>query len=629
MKKYNPIQNINNNIFSGKDDKILFCARETINYCKLLMSEITVDNLQKISINDYKFFSGLILDHMYIIYYCYKSIGTMKLIENLDSIEEADKLIDNYIFSFYESPFTLKIFEQLKKNTKDTDINLFCDHMIQKCKNKKKSVDIDKIIKTTISEIENIFENVENVNIGKNKIDLNRKNFYYLINNIQDPFIRKKIENLYFKNTHEALSLLEKLVVQRSQYAKKLGFKTYFDYVKSEKNIDMGEIKLLIGDLITKIDKRSQKETCDIKKKLMDDGYNKKVDMNDFIYYQNQITPQYTFNIDDVIVIIEKLLSKIFDITIIKDTCCDLWIKTGMTRLKLFFSKNYIGNIILDTKKSKNKNIDSPICIHMNHKYTDSDNNNFISQVCILGNFNENNLHVYDVLKFFKEIGHGIQYLLYCTNTGYVVLDDDFVLLTGKIMEHVFWQRQTLELLCKNEKNIDSAVNDILCSRYVDYANSIKVRCINAYFDFFVTDSNEIVEDIVKRSKYDGSVLSQIYKRIYSNIMQSQSIVFESNIDYFHPNIVIQEINGTEGQVYENILLEILSYSVFSLIKNNKGKKYIKILSVSNCETLRPLINKFINKVKNNYSVYLDEVTENNEENNFDDSSEIIIDRKL
>ncbi|ATZ80877.1 hypothetical protein BMW23_0831 [Bodo saltans virus] len=629
-KRYDPIKNINNNLFSGNDDKIIFGARETINYCKLLLSEITNENLQKISA-DIKFFSSLILDHMYIIYYCYKSIGIMKLVCNLKSIDDADTLIDNYINSFFESSFTLKMFEQLKKSTKDEDILLFSKYMIKKCKQTTKITDLEKTIKTTISEINDVLDKVEKINVSKKKVDLDRKNFYYFIKNIHEPSIRKKIEKIYFSNTDNALALLERLSVERAQYAKKLGFSTYFDYVKRDKNIDIEEIKTLISDLITKIDKRAQKETCEIKKKLMDDGYDKKVDMHDFIYYHNQVSPQYIFQIDYILIVLEQILSDYFNITIIREKCIDLWNKNDMVKLKLFCGKNYVGNIILDLFKTETKNIDSPICIHMNHKYTDNDDNNYVSQVCILGNFDKNNgLSIFDVLNFFREIGNGLQYLLYCTNTGYVIFDDEFTLLTGKIMEHIFWQHKTLELLCKNEKEPKKAIANILLARYIDYANLIKIRCINSYFDFFVTNSNEIIDDIIKYGKYDGSIFKKTYKRIYSNIMQSQSIIFDNNLEQLHPNIVLQEINGTEGQVYENILIEILSYSIFSIIKNDGGKKYIKLLSNSNHESLRPLINKFIHKIKNNYSVYLDEVTENNSDNHFDDDNmEIIVDRKL
>ena len=75
-----------------------------------------------------------------------------------------------------------------------------------------------------------------------------------------------------------------------------------------------------------------------------------------------------------------------------------------------------------------------------------------------------------------------------------------------------------------------------------------------------------------------------------------------------HPVVILNEINGTEASVYENIIIEILSFSVFNLIKGNEGKKYIKILSKAGSTEFKDSLNKFINKLGDNYTLYLQEL---------------------
>jgi hypothetical protein len=93
------------------------------------------------------------------------------------------------------------------------------------------------------------------------------------------------------------------------------------------------------------------------------------------------------------------------------------------------------------------------------------------------------------------------------------------------------------------------------------------------------------------------------------------------NINGISPSTIIQEINGSDGIIYGNILTEILSYSIYSIIRNNTSDamKFIKNV-IHACETntydinIKKFLFSFINKLsKNCYDLYLQDVIGYNE----------------
>jgi hypothetical protein len=610
---FNPIQSVDINIFSNDEKKIVYEVKQIISYCRMLIKEI-----KQTKSSEYT--RKLIMEHMYIIYYCFKCVGIVKLTSKLD-VNFADKEIENYLDDFYSDIETYKLFEALKKKAKEDknkDEIYFYDNMIDKCTKNKKGLELQKEIKKIQSEIYQKLESEETVKVpnklkknfnNKETILMNRKLYYFLQRKTKDSNIRKEIENLYFSKSDKCLGLLEKLVLLRSEYANKNGYKTYFDFTKRREPYNSIEIKNLIDDLIIKVDARSKKETKRIWRKLSNDGYiKKKVEIHDFIYYYEEMCSDCYFSLNETITILFELVKKYFYVTLKK---CNyqgqLWNNNIQTYQAFDSHDELLGYVHFDMSYDENKKVSSPMCIHTCHYYNDLNNHKYDTKVVIIGNYHDTEKCIThaDIVSLFKEMGNAIQFLFYKTTTGNMNYRDDFYLLTSKIMEYIAWEKDTLIKLCHDDKGL---VDHLLFTRFINFGNSIKLRCVNAYFDHIIHNRADLMEGLKKSGRCSGEILKHIYQETYKNIFSSQKDSFNINIDLMHPVVILQETNGSETSIYENIIVEILSYSVFNLIKSKEGKKYTKILSRAGSEEFKELLNKFISKLGDNYSLYLQEL---------------------
>lgn len=614
-----PIKSLCDNIFSNDEKIISNEISQTISYCKMLIAEVKKTKSDK----DIK---KLIIEHMYIIYYCFKMIGVLKLTSGLSNIfvNQIDANIENYIDSFFSEQNNLILFQNIRKNArenKNKDELYFCENMIDKFNKNYKNKELEMEIKKITNNISEILEKEEKIKIplklkkyfgNQEYCLLNREKYYTIQKKILNPNTRKEIESLYFAKSDRCFGLLEKLAILRYEYANKLDFATFHDYSKRRETYNSEEIKSLIGDLILKIDFRSKKEVKRITKKLSNDKYKKKVDFCDFIYYHEEMGSKCFFTFKDVTYILFKYINKYFSLELKEvENKEKLWNKK-IKKYEITFENKKLGYIYFDIEHNMNKKISSPICIHMCHDYIDIDGNKYDKKVAVICNFNTKikNISHSDVISLFKEFGNAIQFLSYDTKTGNMIYRDDFYLLTSKIMEYICWEKDFLIELCKGNEEL---VEHILFTRFINFANSIKLRCVNAYFDHIIHNSKDLIVDLKKIGTYGGDVFKTLYKQIFKNVFASQKDILNMEIDKIHPIVVLQEINGTETSVYENIVIEILSYSVFSLIKANKGKKYIEILSKAGSDKFKEQIKKFISKIEDNYNLYLQELIGYNE----------------
>jgi len=649
MENFDPIKSINENIIACRDIRIVSkCVKNIINYCTHLIVMIHKNNTAP----SVQFIKEMLIEHVYITYYCTKSLSIILLTNQNKELEKIDNEFNAYIESFFNNPDIYKLFKAARTNVKDDHEIYFFDNMISRCEKQQKFTESQNDITRYTNEIYAILERDEHVPIDAfpenikqyiltkfadtpviNRttrpvtILLNSKLYYHLQTTLVSQNDRKIVEQLYLAKSDKCLGLLERIITRRLDHANSLKYESYFQYRK--KDINAAKIQEIMYDFVLKIDPRAKKEIIRIHNQMTSDitattaatttttaTDQPKISVPDIIYYNNKLMTNYTFKLKNVVDVAFDIIKQYFSITFTEIPYEKLWnpyIKTYKAHNK---ENTHIGYIHLDLLNNNNeKNMSSPICIHMHHKYKDLNANTHTTRIAIIGNYynyTDPVLYHNDVISIFKEFGTAIQFLLFDTTTGNMNYRDEYYLLTSKIMEYSFWERSTLDKLCDDintGEQKDAIINNIIFTRYIDFANAIKQRCIYAYFDYMIHGNTEIITHIKNLNTYDGMEIKAIYAVIHNNIMNSHKEYYDMDSNKIHPLVIMQEINGAETSIYETISIEILSFSLFNLIKKGYGSKYLKIISNADSKEFNASLTKFVGKIKdNNYDYYLQNV---------------------
>jgi hypothetical protein len=266
-----------------------------------------------------------------------------------------------------------------------------------------------------------------------------------------------------------------------------------------------------------------------------------------------------------------------------------------------------IGYMYLDLIKRKNKNIITPIAILLRDKYKDENNNINLPIVTILSNYTDfqtKSLTYCDIILLFKEFGNTIQLLCstFCSNETHKL--SEFSFLMSYVMEYIAWEKNTIKQFVKNydKDDINQTIKDITQIRTTNFAILLKERCLNAFFDHILYNSIDLIKVL---ENYDSLSTKQhpikiLYKKCFISMMDSNINVDSLSIN---PNILNQEINSG-GMIYKNVLLEILSYSVYKQISKEPSNTFIQDVIMSN--NLKESFLHFINKL-NPYDTFVDD----------------------
>jgi hypothetical protein len=469
---------------------------------------------------------------------------------------------------------------------------------------------------TTFNKInidKSIFENNKK---GKIQVKLNRGNYFYLLNSIKDADTRSKIEKVYNSKVNTVLNDMCKIIILRKYYAKELGYVSFFNY---SNNIitDTYNIKELIDDLLEKASDRTFNEIKNIHSELIKDGYNKKVDRNDIIYYHRKFESDSLFKPSDVFVVLFKTINKYFGIKFVNITH-EKWNENVMTLLCIDSETGKkLGILYLDITYSDEKKIEAPLFIKLCDKFT-INSKTMMSHICILGNYKDINSKCMDynnVVLMFKEFGHVIRNLLYKSNTGlnnYNNLYDNFL---PYVMEYIAWDKNIIRDIVGN-KNIvggnEEIVDHILFSRNIDLCYSITQRCIYALIDYTIHSSDDFtnkVNDSIKNSKTYNKTFMNLCKDLIRNKTQKFSSVLNIDNCILPPHFYIHMISGSGGILYSNISNEILSYAIYKSIINGDSNRFKS--SVLECvdKPFNILLLDYISEINvDAYNLYLKDV---------------------
>jgi hypothetical protein len=446
---------------------------------------------------------------------------------------------------------------------------------------------------------------------SKVKIELTRDNYFYLLNTISDANVRSKIETAYNMKSDSIMTDICKIIVLRQHYATELGYGSYFDYINN-KNNNSNDIKELILDLISKVDLRATNEIERIRTELAKDGFNRKVEYNDIIYYHNKLQSKLLFKPSTVFATIFKSIDKYFSISFVPSNkpkwnnnvvvfdCVDKHTRVNM------------GILYLDMTYVAGKRVDSPMFIKLSDKYQ-INGNMYLAEVCITANYKDINtkcMSYNEIVQMYREFGHVLQNISYISHTGLINYDKSFSNFLSQIMEYIAWERDTIEQIapeCTPEQ-----IDHIIFGRNIDVCYSIKMRCIQASVDHIIHNSKNftsLVNEYLKESKSTPNILTTLYKKTFTEMMNKSRDILNTDMQSIPPYFIAQMINGSEGILYGNISSEILSYAVFSSIKDGKGEQFRKEVLEPTDKPFNNLLLQFISSIDTDtYNLYLSKI---------------------
>lgn len=549
-------------------------------------------------------------------------IGMMTLL-SLDPVwETIDNRMEEYIQSYFNyDGFKNRLQDILNyyiKTKSNPDYCKFLEKMIDKCNNTKETIQLKKQIRMLENKIFNLIninpnikllantlkkipENVTNAD-GKIEITLSYENYYELINNVRDIKTRHLIETQFTSRTKNTITEFSKLILYRHQIATKYGYDTYFNYINRNKYNNTESIKSLITELNNKIDKKAYEEIEKIHnfyKRIH--NTQEKISISDVINYNsihknnNKYHPVHVFNI------LCSTLNNYFNLTLIKCNAIS-WNKNVIVyNVVDTNTKQLFGRLFVDIMYRDDKKISDLISINLSDKMEINDGSCSISEAAIIANYpNEKCMTYTDVILFFKEFGYIISNLCYNTRVGLLNYDNEFSSYVPLLMEHIAWDNDTISMICANDLTV---IDHIKMDRYLDLCINLKIKCINAKFDYILHNSKDLVTVINKsiNEKKQTSVINDIYINIYKDLLTSASDIMINNIMYINPLAIVCEINNSQGLLYSNLMNEIFAYATYWLIKEKNITNFRSCVLENGIDSYRDLIKKFLNNQNINY----------------------------
>lgn len=595
-------------------------------FCKSIKETILKDSNLLMAHKDYKSIMLKFYEIMYIINYYYSVSGLIKIVMTDNDSSIIEKNINEYMEDFYLNDNIYSIIIKIIKFGDMTNEEYsFFNKLIKKIKEKRSSdlckikeniniltAKIHAILDTTytiyIPDKLLVDQNDRNI-IRSNNIKINRLTYMSLQKKVRNSYTRSYIENEFLKKINECTSDLSSLLILRQNYAEYFGYKTVFEqHSKANADDESKEIKALIHDLILKINDRSAKEIDRVKRELYKDGFNKKVDNHDILYYYEKLKSRNKYSFKNVSTVLFDVIYRYFGISIKKSQRQENVWDQSVIQYDVTIDGFFIGVLYFDVIERKNKLNVPPTYLVISHRYSKN-----ISRVAFIASYKNvdiNAISYNEIIHIFREFGYILHNIVKNSVTGQWSYDNEYDNLMPQIMEYIAWEKLTVKQLCNDVSNDETFVDHILFMRYINFATTIKNRCINVLYDHVVHNSTNVIK--LLRSQDSKIVLLDIYKKIYKDIMGSNDTISEiMNLDteFLSIKLISSLIDGSEGMLYANILCEILSYNVYNIISNGDNKSFIKNVIMNNDLPIRKSIHNFVSKSNiGSYNLYLADV---------------------
>lgn len=508
--------------------------------------------------------------------------------------------------------------ERYEKDKTQYDYCRFLNKIVNRCDISKRGVEFKKTIRMSENRILNLLsvnpviriptryfrEIPTQYEIKQDKVvvQLNYTNYQDLITRVEDIDIRHQIERQYVSRTNNVLSDFSKLVVARDLLAKDSNHLTYFEYINRGKHDNTETIKEFIIELNNKINNKTMDELTRIhnyySRSTKVEFKIQQCDVDKYVGIHGNSTK---FEPKQVFYVIFTILDRYFGLKLVRSDE-KAWKQTVVVYNVIDKTTNkLLGRLFMDILFDENKKISAPISIRLSDKMQVNVDSRSVSEIALLTNYTATNCMTYkDVVLLFREFGYIINNLCYESRVGLINYDEEFSNYLPSLMECIAWDRDTIRMVVGS---LDHTVIDhIEHTRDLDFCYNLKIKCINAKFDHLIHNSQPLMDIITKdiENKIDSSKkLGEIYRDIYSEFMNPVSHICETNIDDIHPNVVIQEMNGTQGLLYSNLMNEIFAYATFWIMKEKTktGAGFRETVLNNGVDNYRDLIRNYLKKL--------------------------------
>jgi len=561
----------------------------------------------------------LLIDDIYLfnVYNQILLLNSLKSTNKLDieNFSKALELINNYNYEFNQDVELLKKVIEIYSSEQNPDIKFFLfkiiksqekmgtcnkkhDEVLVHVKNIDKITDLinDFLVKPVSITIDrnNIDARSESIVSSvypdkKNNILIDKSRYYYLLKKIADKNVRNNLEHQFMKKYNDILPSVTKLVLLRYNYAKNLGYSSFYQFSSNKSEQDTENLKIMLNDLNDKLDTQL-KSTLE----LLINKYNNKnkLSINDMIYSLDKLYPEIKFKPVDIIQTVILLMMTKFNVKFKQSSVTP--INMYCNTLEIYDKNNNLkGYLMLDLVN--NKKVKQLTLLKLAQCYGET-----LPVLYLLGNYT--NLEkeicsISDVVIIFREFGTILNNIFVVTPTGVSEDDVELINFVPDLMEFFVFDKNILFTLCKNKL----LVKQILDARYHEMLINIKLRCINVLFDNIIHSSSDLINLIKKDKELKFNILFDLYKKVYSDIFDNLSDYIDFNITNIIPQVIHNTINGFQGLMYGNILSFILAFNAYTSINSeNKLNMLFDLLQNKDYSYKKNLI-KFISEINDDY----------------------------
>lgn len=590
----------------------------------------------------------MLIRDTYICNLIYCFIGLKLVLEDTPEIIQLDNTMTQYIKKYYSNKqLKEKIIKMqeyyLKKND---EYYKFLNKITQRCAISKQSMELKNSIKITEKKIFNMLNVNPDIKLNKKLfnilpkqfdvkneiIHLTEQNYNFIINNIDDIQTLHTVENQYIQRTQIVLNEFTKLLIYRHKLALQNNKSTFFEYINCDKHNINTTLKRFLTELNNKIDLKFTNEINKIYQ-IYIKNYKLQYKTNEISKMQNIDllkyinTTKYTtvYDVYHIIQVLFNVLSIYFNIDVKRTTLIG-W--NSNVCVYNFYNKNddiLLGRLYVDITYDTSKKITPPITINISEKMQINTYNTTVSEMALIANYKFVNYD--DVILLFREFGYIISCMCYKSNVGMLNYDTEFSNYMPLVMEYFALDTDIIKLICID----DNICAHVEMNKYIDICYKLKIKCIHATFDHIIHNSEKLMESIINSN--NNTKILEIYKTVYADLMKPIQHIYNTNVQYIDPLLIIQEINNFQGLLYSNLMNDILAYTTYSLIKKQYVNEFRIIVLDNGIDNYRQLISKFLQYSETDcFTLYVNniinitDVANDTDKNSFDEyeDSEVI-----